>query len=181
MRSHVFSGLLVVAAAVAGCTVVVPGGHDGGKTKIVPIPVRPDALPQPKPLTASVLVVANLQRSSANLADKYTSIITGLGGFMEKVGLKVENIGIIATYSDRFGPRLVLGQRPGTEPTDSQVLVAALARAADAGARDYESLLPFIGSSLGNISNEDLPQVLRLLASSGNFEGDSPKRPRRRR
>ena len=177
MKSHVVLGsVFVVAAAAAGCTVVVPGGMDGGEPKIVLIPIRPDALPQPKPLTASVLVVANLQRSSANLADKYTKILTGLSAYLDGVGLKVENIGVIATYADRFGPRLVLGQRPGTPPTDSQVLVAALARAADAGVHDYESLLPFIGGSLGNISNDDLPQVLRLLASSGSFEGDNPPR-----
>jgi hypothetical protein len=177
MTLRVLSGvLLVAAAAVAGCTIVVPGGNDGGEPKIVLIPVRPDALPEPKPLTASVLVVANLQRSSTNLAEPYARILTGLGAYLEKVRLKVENIGIIATYADRFGPRLLLGQRPGTEPTNSQVLAAALARAADAGARDYESLLPFLSGSLNNISNEDLPRVLQLLASSGNFEGDSPAR-----
>jgi hypothetical protein len=175
MKSRIVLAGVVLAAALAGCTVVVPGGDDGGRTMIVPIPIRPDALPQPKSLTASVLVVANLQRSSANLADKYTSIILGLGNFLQGLGLQVENIGIIATYADRFGPRLLLGQRPGTEPTNSQVLLAALARAADAGARDYESLLPFIGGSLSNISNEDLPQILRLLASSGSFEGDGAR------
>ena len=175
MKSRV-AWVVLLVAALAGCTVVVPGGPDGGETKIVPIPIRPDALPMPMPLTASVLVVANLQRSSANLADKYTNIIMGLGSFLSTKGLQVENIGIIATYADRFGPRLLLGQRPGTEPTNSQVLLAALSRAADAGAHDYESLLPFIGGSLGNISNEDLPQILRLLASSGNFEGDNPMR-----
>jgi hypothetical protein len=172
MKLRVCSTVMLAAAALAGCTVVVPGGPDGGDPKIILIPVGQDALPQPKPLTASVLIVANLQRSSANLADQYTSIITGLGAYLESVRLKVENIGLIASYADRFGPRLLLGQRPGTEPTDSQVLLAALAGAADAGARDYESLLPFIGGSLGNVSNSDLPKVLRLLASSGNFEGD---------
>ena len=176
MKSRVLSGLLLVAAAVAGCTVVVPGGPDGGGTRIVPVPIKPDALPMPKALTASVLVVANLQRSSANLADQYTKILTGLGAYLQGVGLKVENIGVIASYADRFGPRLLLGQRPGTEPTNSQVLLAALARAADAGARDYESLLPFLSGSLNNVSNDDLPQVIRLLASSGSFEGDSPPR-----
>jgi hypothetical protein len=175
MKSQLLTGILL-AAAVAGCTVVVPGGPDGGKIMPVIIPVGADALPQPKPLTASVLIVANLQRSSANLADQYTSIITGLNAYLESVRLKVENIGLIASYADQFGPRLLLGQRPGTEPTNSQVLLAALARAADAGASDYNSLLPFIGGSLGNISNEDLPQVLRLLASSGNFEGDGQPR-----
>ena len=129
-----------------------------GQDRAVLIPIGQDALPQPKPLTASVLIVANLQRSSANLAEQYTSIITGLSAFLESVRLKVENIGLIASYADQFGPRLLLGQRPGTEPTNSQVLLAALARAADAGARDYNALLPFIGGSLGNVSNEDLPQ-----------------------
>jgi hypothetical protein len=165
---------VVLAAALAGCTVVAPGGPDGGDVKIIPIPIRPDALPEAKPLKASVLVVANLQRSSANLADQYSSLILGMGTYFQSVGLELENIGLIATYADRFGPRLLLGRKVGVPTTSSQVLLAAIARAADAGATDYESLLPFLGGALGNVADEDLPRVLKILASSGNFDGVDP-------
>ena len=37
---------------------------------------------------------------------------------------------------------------------------------------DYDHLLPVIGGVLGNIADDDLPIALRLLASSGNFDGD---------
>ena len=33
--------------------------------------------------------------------------------YLETVGLHVENMGLIATYGDQFGPRLLLGRRAG--------------------------------------------------------------------
>ncbi|HEY7373639.1 MAG TPA: hypothetical protein VIF57_15870 [Polyangia bacterium] len=165
-------GLGLVVATGAGCTVVAPGNPDAAMTMIIPIPIRPDALPPPKPLEASVLVVANLERSSANLADQYAAVMTGLATYLDSVGLQLENMGLIATYGDQFGPRLLLGRRAGATP--SPVLEAAVAQATQSGVNvaDYDGLLPFIGSTLGNISDEDLPYALRLLASSGNFDGD---------
>jgi hypothetical protein len=166
--------LLAVAFALvaSGCTVVAPGKDDGGMTMIIPIPIKPDALPPPKPVEASVLIVANLERSSANLAQQYAGIIGGLGTYLDSVGLHVENMGLIATYGDHFGPRLLLGRRSGV-PT-SPILQGILIDAVNSGAniQDYDGLLPVIAAALGNISDQDLPIALGLLASSGNFDGD---------
>src|SRR5436190_15635167 len=126
------AGLLALGvAAVAGisatgCTVVAPGNPDGG-TKIMPlpIPIRPDALPPPTPLKASVLVVANLERSSANLANRYAAIITGLAAYLQSVGLTLDNMGLISTYSDHWGPRLLLGRREGATPSPTLELLIA--------------------------------------------------------
>jgi hypothetical protein len=165
-----------VAAGAAGCTIVTPPGKDGGTPKPkpfpVPIPIRPDALPQPPPLQASVLFVANLERSSANLSDQYATIITGFLGDLP-ASLAVVNMGLIATYGDQFGPRLLLGRSAASQQSPSSLaLLALLAQEADAGIKDYNSLLPLIGGTLGNIDDADLRPALQLLAASGNFDGD---------
>ena len=155
----------------AGCTVVVPGDKDAG-TKIVPIPIRPDALPPPKPLEASVLYVVDLQRSSANLSEKYAGIMIGFAGYLQSIGLQIDSMGVISTYADQFGPRLLLGRTQASPPSSSAPLLAVLAGAADAGVSDYARLLPYLGGTLANISDGDLPLALQLLASSGNFDGE---------
>jgi hypothetical protein len=163
--------VLLLALTAAACTVVVPGGKDGG-TKFIPIPIRPDALPPPKPLEASVLYVVNLQRSSANLAEPYANIMIGFAGYLQSLGLSLSHMGVIPTYADEFGPRLLLGRTQAAGGTPSITLLAALAAAADAGVTDYASLIPFIAGALGNISDADLAIALKLLASSGRFDGD---------
>src|SRR6188474_2129632 len=110
---------LVVAALGAGCTVVAPGNPDGGNNIITPFPVFADALPPPRSVDASVLIVANLERSATNMADRYAKVITGLGGFLDSVGLKLVSMGLIATYGDHYGPRLLLGRREGAAPSPS--------------------------------------------------------------
>jgi hypothetical protein len=162
---------LAAAALASACTVVAPGGKDDGGGPPIIVPVN-DALPPPKPLEASVLVVANLERSSANLAQQYATIMGGLNSYLDSVGLHVENMGLIATYGDHFGPRLLLGRRAGV-PT-SPVLQGLLLQAVNNGVnvQDYDGLLPVIAGALGNIDDEDLPIALGLLASSGNFDGD---------
>lgn len=159
----------------AACTIVAPEGKDAGvKIVRVPFPVpRPDALPPPKPLQASVLYVANLQKSSANLAQKYADTIIGLAAFWQSAGLSIANMGLISTYADQFGPRLLLGRSAAAgQPPSSLALVAALASAADAGITDYQTLLPLIAPMLGNIDDADVAPALQLLAASGNFDGD---------
>jgi hypothetical protein len=163
---------LVAAAVAAGCTVVAPGNPDAGMTTIIPIPIRPDALPPPKPLEASVLVVANLERSSANLADHYAKIMGGLGAYLQSVGLQLENMGLIATYGDKYGPRLLLGRRADTNPTPQLASIIEAAVNSGTNVEDYDHLLPIIGGALGNVADDDLPIALRLLAASGNFDGD---------
>ncbi|MES1205548.1 MAG: hypothetical protein ABUS79_06385 [Pseudomonadota bacterium] len=157
------------------CTIVAPEGKDAS-VKIVPFPVpipRPDALPPPKPLQASVLYVANLQKSSANLAHQYAGIITGLAAFWQSAGLSVADMGLISTYADQYGPRLLLGRSAAAgQPPSSLALLAALAAAADAGVTDYQQLLSMLAPTLGNIDDADLEKALQLLAASGNFEGD---------
>src|SRR5690242_13835678 len=91
----------VSAATLHGCTVVTPGGGQDAGVKIIPIPVHSDAQPPAKSLTASVLFVANLQRSSANLADAYSRIILGVTSYLNSTGLQLENMGLISTYSDQ--------------------------------------------------------------------------------
>jgi hypothetical protein len=165
-----------LAALASGCTIVAPDGPDAAVKKVyvpVPFPVRPDALPPPKPLEASVLFVANLQRSSANLADQYASIIIGLATYWQSVGLQVDEMGLISTYADQYGPRLLLGRSASAGPTAPPLaLLALLAAAGDGGANDYQSLLPLIAPTLGNIDDGDLSPALRLLAASGQFDGD---------
>ncbi len=165
------AGLVAAIAALGSCTVVVPeGGMDAG-TKIIVIPIRPDAgPPPPPPLTASVLYVANLQRSSANLGDAYSRIILGVAAFLQSKGLILENMGLISTYADQFGPRLLLGRRVGA-PSSSVSLLAALGAAHDAGVTDPALLLPYISAALTNVTDEDLPRALSVLASSGSFDG----------
>ena len=89
-RSLLLALLLASASAAAGCTIITPPSPDGGMTKKiyvpVPFPIRPDALPQPPPLTASVLFVANLARSSVNLSNQYAAIMTGLLGYLAVAG-----------------------------------------------------------------------------------------------
>jgi hypothetical protein len=137
------------------------------------VPIRPDALPPPKPLEASVLYVANLQKSSVNLAQKYADIMIGLGAFWKSAGLAVDNMGLISTYADQFGPRLLLGRSASAgQPPSSLALLAALAAAADGGVTDYQQLLQTLGPTLGNIDDAGLASALTLLASSGSFDGD---------
>jgi hypothetical protein len=171
MKTTLIVGLTAVALT-SSCTIVTPGKDDGGMTMIVPIPIIPDALPPPKPLEASVLIVANLERSSANLADKYASVILGLATYLQSLGLHLENLGLIATYGDHWGPRLLLGRRAGSAPSPILQLLLDNAVAGNTNIQDYDHLLPIIGAALGNISDEDVPIALRLLASSGNFDGD---------
>jgi hypothetical protein len=160
--------LALALIAGAGCTIVTPSSPDGG-TRVIVLPVeRP---PPPPPLSASILYVINLQRSSTNLAQDYATMITGLASYMDGIGLSVDRVGVIATYADQFGPRLLLGRKKNS-PAPSPSLAAALAAAGDGGVQDYQSLLPFLQAALGNISDGDLPVALQLLASSGNFEGD---------
>jgi hypothetical protein len=161
----------IIAASIVSCTVVAPGGGQDAGTKIIIIPIRPDALPQPKELTASVLYVANLQRSSANLADAYSRIILGTAAFLDSKGLKLENMGLISTYSDQFGPRILLGRRTDQPPSSSVSLLAAINAAHDAGITDPAAILPLVGTTLANVTDEDLPRALQLLASTGNFDG----------
>lgn len=162
------------ALSAAACTIVAPDKPDAMIIyKPVIITIKPDALPPPKPLTASVLYVANLQKSSANLAGQYAGIITGLAAYWQSVGLSIANMGLISTYADQFGPRLLLGRSSAAgQPPSSLALAAALAAEADAGITDYQTLLPLIAPTLGNIDDADLEPALTLLASSGNFDGD---------
>jgi hypothetical protein len=163
------------SAGLAGCTIVAPEGHDAGtkvKTIILKVP-RPDALPPPKPLQASVLYVADLQRSSANIADQYAQIIIGLTAAWQAGGLSIANMGLISTYADKYGPRLLLGRSStAATPPSSLALLALLAQAADAGMKNYQDLLPLIAPTLGNIDDGDLSPALKLLAASGQFDGD---------
>src|SRR6185436_3164353 len=119
---------------------------------------------------ASLLIVANLERSAVNMADRYAEVITRLGGFLDGVGLKLVSMGLIATYGDHYGPRLLLGRREGATP--SPTLEALILSGQANNIQDYDDLLPRIGAALGNISEADLPVALRLLAASGNFDGD---------
>jgi len=172
-----------VPAALAGCTIVAPEGMDGGtKVKIVTLPrplPRPDALPPPKPLEASVLFVANLQRSvaggaqNANVANQYANIIIGLTQLWQSKNLQVANMGLISTYADQYGPRLLLGRSStaGTPPS-SLALLALLAQGADAGIANYQQLLQTLAPALGNIDDSNLAQALQVLAATGNFDGD---------
>jgi len=170
--------LLASSTAAAGCTIITPPSPDGGLTKKifvpVPFPIRPDALPQPPPLTASVLFVANLARSSVNLSGQYAAIITGLLGYLTMRGLSVENMGLIPTYGDQYGPRLLLGRSAAQGPPPSSLaLLGLLAAEADGGVKDYQTLLPLIAPTLGNIDDADIQPALQLLAGSGNFDGDN--------
>jgi hypothetical protein len=171
----VLLALVSIAAVVVGCTIVTPPGKDGG-TKImrvlVPIPIRPDALMGPPPLQASVLFVANLQRSSTNLSQQYATLMTEFLGDLPS-SLAVVNMGLIATYGDQFGPRLLLGRTAASQQSPSTLALAGLLlQYADAGISNYDSLLPYIGGTLGNIDDSDLQPALQLLAGSGNFDGD---------
>jgi len=156
------------------CTIVAPEGKDAGiKIVPVPVPIRPDALPPPKPLEASVLFVANLQKSSANLAGQYAAIISSLAAYWQSVGLSIDNMGLISTYADQFGPRLLLGRSSANgQPPSQLALAGALVALASQGITDYERLLPLIAPTLSNIGDGDLEVALQLMASSGYFDGD---------
>ena len=179
MRTRSLLLLLVLASAPAGagCTIITPPSPDGGMTKKiyipVPFPIRPDALPQPPPLTASVLFVANLARSSVNLSNQYAAIMTGFMGYLGSRGLSIANMGLISTYGDQFGPRLLLGRQGSSSSQSPPPALALLALlGADAGLGNYQNLLPIIAPTLANIDDADLPLALQLLAGSGNFDGD---------
>ena len=177
-RSLLLILLLASASAGAGCTIITPPSPDGGMTKKiyvpVPFPIRPDALPQPPPLTASVLFVANLARSSVNLSGQYAAIMTGFMSYLSSRGLSIANMGLIPTYGDQYGPRLLLGRSSASQsPPSSLALLGLLAAYADAGTKDYATLLPLIAPTLANIDDADLQPALQLLAGSGNFDGDN--------
>ena len=175
-RSLLLILLLASPLAGAGCTIITPPSPDGGMTKKiyvpVPFPIRPDALPQPPPLTASVLFVANLARSSVNLSGQYAAIMTGLLSYLGSRGLSIANMGLIPTYGDQYGPRLLLG-RSSSNPAPPSSLALLLAAAAANGNTDYQSLLQTIAPTLGNIDDSDLQPALQLLAGSGNFDGNN--------
>ena len=169
--------LVLAVSAGAGCTIITPPSPDGGMTKKIyipiPFPVRPDALPQPPPLTASVLFVANLARSSVNLSGQYAGIMTGFLSYLTQRGLSISNMGLIPTYGDQYGPRLLLGRSSSSQsPPSSLALLGLLAAEADAGVKDYQTLLPLIAPTLGNIDDADIQPALQLLAGSGNFDGN---------
>ncbi|HVV51151.1 MAG TPA: hypothetical protein VHO06_15895 [Polyangia bacterium] len=173
-----FTSALALVMASAGCTIVTPDSPDGGnktKTKIVILPPpHPDALPPPPPLQANVLYVVNLARSSANLAGSYAGIMIGIDTYFQSKGLVVANMGVISTYADQFGPRLLLGQQAGAPTTPPSALAALLlAAGTDGGVSSYQDLLPLIAPTLGNIDDADLALALQLLASSGDFDGDA--------
>ena len=96
-----------------------------------------------------MLIVANLERSSANLADKYASIMLGLATYLQSAGLHLENMGLIATYGDHWGPRLLLGRRAGSAPSPILQLLLDNAIAGNTNVQDYDHLLPIIGAALG--------------------------------
>ena len=131
--------------------------------------------------TASVLFVANLERSSANLSDHYAAIWAACTTTWAKVGLQPENMGLIATYGDQYGPRLLLGRRAGSRRTRSSRL-SWLTRRRRERHRHHGLRQPVAATSSArwaNISDGDLPIALQLLAASGNFDGDGePRRPR---
>jgi hypothetical protein len=116
MKTSLVLGFCAAVLAPA-CTIVAPGNprrrddDDHSDSAAARTHCRP-----PKPLTASLLVVANLDRSSANLADRYAKVMHGLSAYLESVGLQLENMGLIATYGDHYGPRLLLGRRAGARP-----------------------------------------------------------------
>ena len=175
-RSLLWVLWLASFSAAAGCTIITPPSPDGGMTKIkivpVPFPIRPDALPQPPPLEASLLFVANLERSSANLSFQYATIMTGFMSYLTSKGLSIANMGLISTYGDQYGPRLLLGRSSANPAPSPLALLGILAAAADAGTTNYQTLLQMIAPTLGNIDDGDLQPALQLLASSGSFDGD---------
>ena len=65
---------------------------------------------------SELLIVANLERSSVNMADRYGRVIRRPRRLPGSVGLKVMSMGLIATYGDHDGPRLLLGRRDGAPP-----------------------------------------------------------------
>jgi hypothetical protein len=164
------ASVIALSALGAGCTVVVPG-QDAG-TKIVVVNVHPDASPPPPPVEASVLYVVNLERSSANLSGQYAALMGGFESYLGSVGLQIDEKGLIATYADQFGPRVILGRSNVSGAAQPEPLLKALADAQNMGATGYEQLLPFINATLGNISDSDIPVALNLLASTGAFDGD---------
>jgi hypothetical protein len=170
----------LTATASAGCTIITPDSPDGSKPIIKPVPfpivIHADAIPPPPPVQANLLYVINLSRSSANLNTQYAAIMGNLATYFQGVGLDIVNMGVISTYADQFGPRLLMGQKEGGPSASSSSLLLAglLAQGADAGLTSYQSLLPIIGPMLGNIDSPDIPTVLQLLAASGSFDGDTP-------
>jgi hypothetical protein len=166
---------LLTATVSAGCTIVTPDSPDGSKPIIKPVPfpilIHADALPKPPALQANLLYVVNLARSSANLAGQYGAIMNGLSTYFQGVGVDVVNMGVIATYGDQYGPRLLMGQKEGGPPASQTAALAGLLLTADAGPNDYQNLLPILGPLLGNIDSPDIPTALQLLADSGDFDG----------
>lgn len=178
MKSFLAYVTLTFLTASAGCTIVTPDGPDGSKPIIKPVPfpilIHADAVPPPPPLQANLLYVINLSRSSANLNVQYATIMGDLGTYFQGVGVDVVNMGVISTYADQFGARLLMGQKEGGPAASSSLLLAGLlAQGSDAGLTNYQSLLPVIGPLLGNIDTPDIPTALQLLAASGDFDGDT--------
>jgi hypothetical protein len=176
MKTRNVLSTVLLSTLLGGCTIVAPGGPDAGKTiiKYVPVPrPRTDALPPPPPLEASLLFVVDLQRSSTNLADQYAGIMTGLMSRWEKDQLSIVNMGLISTYADQYGPRLLLGRSKNAgAPPPSLALLALLGQAADGGTANYQNLLPLIAPTLANIDDGDIGTALKLLAASGTFDGN---------
>jgi hypothetical protein len=161
---------LALSALAGACTIVAPG-QDAGPPKIIVVP-RPDALPPPPPVEASVLYVVNLERSSANLSGQYAALMGGFASYLSNVGLQIDEMGLIATYADEFGPRVLMGRPNNAGAPQPLPPLTALQAAAAQGATGYEQLLPVINATLGNISDMDIPVALNLLASTGAFDGD---------
>jgi hypothetical protein len=96
--------------------------------------------------------------------------------YLESRGLSIANMGLISTYGDQFGPRLLLGRSGSSQssspPPSLALLLLAAGAGADASLSNYQNLLPLIAPTLANIDDADLPLALQLLAGSGNFDGD---------
>ncbi len=136
-----------VAAAVlsaCACTIVNPEGPGDAGGQPTPVP-RPNPPPPPPPLHAHVLFVANLHRSSANLADHYVTLIRAIPAGLDELGLKVDRWAVAPTYAGPDGPRLLMG-----------------GKAAPA--------LGVGGDGHGDSGGDDLGPRLRDLAVSGRYD-----------
>lgn len=125
--------LVLFGILAAGCTIVTPANDGGPMPTPFPSPV-PTGPPPPPPLHAHILFVANLHRSSVNLAPHYAALMTALPSRIESLGLRIDRWAVAPTFAGPDGPRLVLGGKDALP--EGGMLATRLAQFAESGAFD---------------------------------------------
>jgi hypothetical protein len=156
-----------LAVALGGsCTVVTTGPGNDASVQ-VEVPARDD-VPPVKLVDAQVLFVMNLEQSSANLANNYSSLAMSLMNGLGELGVSVVRWAVVPTYPGQGGVRLVYGGgtdlvAPSSPTSTFDGGIDPIKPAGDAAATPP--------APVRSVSVLDMVSTLEQLAASGQYDG----------